>query len=382
MGSGTAEEARDWVEYCNGAAGSRWADLRVANGHPKSYGVRLWALGNEISAAWELGYTETPDEYIAGAREFARAMKAVDPSIHLVIAGAHFPIGFPQRTWSREVLAGLYEYADFMSMHHYIGHDYQDEIVDSWQGMGSVAVHRHLSEYMRLLDDTFRITTEDIRLINHERGMNRPVGIALDEYNPWYRTARGEDRHRELMTLADSLLVGSYFNIFLRHAERVTLANMAQLVNTILAMVTETGGEGFYRQASSWIQELFLRNKGGTSVDTFVDGPGFPGSYFSEVPYLDVSATRHGDRLVLNVINRDCENGHEFDFHVVGWNATAVVARSISGELDDHNDFVTPEAVGIRGLAAPASGRIAIARSSVTVFEFAISPCSSSARSR
>lgn len=146
MGTGTAEEARNWVEYCNGEEGSLWADLRIANGHREPYQVKLWGLGNEIGGNWELGYCDTAYEYVKKAREFAMAMKEADPAIQLIGCGAHFPIldGIyqvpggrfpnPSDNWNREVLDTMFDYLDYISIHDYIGHDYKDCIMDCWKG--------------------------------------------------------------------------------------------------------------------------------------------------------------------------------------------------------------------------------------------------------
>lgn len=348
MGSGTPEEARNWVEYCNGAPGSRWADLRVAHGHPEPWGVTLWALGNEISAPWEFGYTDTPEKYISRARDFAHAMKAADPSIELVASGAHFPIDFQHRNWNRNVLDRLHDVTDYVSIHHYIGHDYKDEIVDQWEELGTTEVHYRLTEWMRLLDDALGIMAADIRLINHEKNSRKPIGIALDEYNPWYKGDGSKDL--EVFPLSDGLLVAAYFNMFLRRADTVRLCNMAQLVNTIPAIVVESGGSRSYRQSTSYIQELFLANRGQTAVDAWADSPRRRGRYFEDFPLVDVSASVSADRtrITVNVTNRSDDTELPVELDVVGATAGPWTARRLGGvDLATVNDFDQPERLHI-----------------------------------
>lgn len=377
MGTGTPEEARDWVEYCNGAPGSRWADARVRGGHPEPYGVRYWALGNEISGAWEMGYTATPEEYIRRARDFATAMKAADPDIQLVLSGAHFPVGFPQPHWNREVLSALHEHADFVSMHHYIGHDYADDIRARHAEMGVAAVHDHLTEYMRLLEDAVGIVRQDIRLVNHDKGTPaKPIGIALDEYNPWYKTGDDPDRDDRLTEeyhLADTLLVAAYFGIFLRNADVLTLANMAQLVNTLPAMVCESGGKGFYRQGISYVQELFGASSGHTAIDVWADSPTRKGSYYADVPLLDVSASRDeasGD-VLLYAVNRD--PGHALPLEVTcpaGPLAPYETATIGGGPLGAANSFAEPQRIAIESKPAEATTPLVVAPASVLRVHF------------
>ncbi|MFE0905919.1 alpha-L-arabinofuranosidase C-terminal domain-containing protein [Streptomyces mutabilis] len=361
MGTGTPEEARDWVEYCNGEPGSRWADERVRNGHPEPYSVRYWALGNEISGAWEMGYTATPEEYVRRARDFATAMKAADPTIRLVLSGAHFPIGFPQPNWNRDVLYPLYEHTDFISMHHYIGHDYADDIRERHAKMGVTAVFEHLTEYMRLLEDAVDVVRQDIRLVNHDKGSpGKPIGIALDEYNPWYKTGddpQCEDGLTEVYHLADSLLVAAYFGIFLRNADVLALANMAQLVNTLPAVVCESGGKGFYRQGISYVQELFAASRGHTAIDVWADSPVRKGSYYPSVPLLDVSASHDeaSGEVLLYAVNRDPERPLALEVTCpAGPLAPHEVATVGGGPLDTANTFAEPERITIRHRPADA----------------------------
>ncbi|MFD4603827.1 alpha-L-arabinofuranosidase C-terminal domain-containing protein [Streptomyces sp. NPDC058464] len=352
MGTGTAEAARDWVEYCNGRAGSRWADARIAGGHAEPYGVRYWALGNEISGPWEQGYTATAEEYIQRARDFAMAMKAADPTISLVVSGAHFPIDFPQPHWNRDVLAALYEYADYVSMHHYIGHDYKDDIRTRYPSMSTREVHDFLTEHMRLLEDAIGLLREDIKLVNHSRGVavNR-IGIALDEYNAWYKTdgSQGDDLV-ETYPLSDALLIGAYFNIFLRNADVLRLANMAQLVNTLPAMVVESGGSGAFRQGISYVQELFAASAGLQAIDVWCDSPARPGSYYPNVAHLDVSASYDSAarEIQLFAVNRDPDQAYPLNL-VSPAGALRVRETAVIGgdSLDAANSFAEPSAIRI-----------------------------------
>jgi len=293
-----------------------------------------------------MGHTPTAADYIARVREFAFAMRAADRSIKIVLVGAHFPIDFPDRDWNRTVLAELHQYVDYISMHHYIGHDYKDAIIDRWPEIGIDGAHEHLTEYMRLLEDAMGIVREDIRLINHEKSSRKRIGIALDEYGPWYKTRGDADEHVEQYPLADALLMGAYFNIFVRNADVLTLANMAQLVNTLPAMVCETGGTGFYRQATSYVQEMFLPAAGAVAVDAWVDGPRRPGSYYPEVTDLDVSAARGVDgRLHVFAVNRSA-SPLAVDIQVPGGTVRVEGVSTLTAKgLGAANSFETPTAV-------------------------------------
>ena len=105
MGTGTMQDAADWVEYCNGTMNTYWANLRRKNGHPEPYNVKYWGLGNEVYGPWQAGH-KTAAEYGALALEFAKMMRWVDPDIKLIACGGN------NADWDRQVLQPVLEVAD------------------------------------------------------------------------------------------------------------------------------------------------------------------------------------------------------------------------------------------------------------------------------
>lgn len=381
MGTGTPEEARNWVEYCNGREGSRWADRRMKNGHREPYGVRLWGIGNEVGGKWELGYFDNAGDYVKRAREFAMAMKEADPEIELIGCGAHFPVldgnyddpsGYfpnPADHWNREVLDRMFEYLDYINIHHYIGHDYKDNIMQVWDKMGPEKVHYYLSEQMQILEDAYRIMREDIRLVQHKHRNFKTIGVALDEYNPWYRSDENTSCN---YTAADGMLTASYFNIFIRNADVAALCNMAQLVNVLPAVIVKSGGSGSFRTAVSYVQELFLPNKGLDAVDIWVRSSVWKGAYYNEVPYLDASSSfDHAEnRLVLNVVNR-----HLTEAMTVGIGVKGKVIEGMKGNYfgnmkpDEENNFENPNQLFIRKLECKELSQVTIPPLSAAVLQ-------------
>ncbi len=120
LGTGTPEEARNWVEYCNCLVGSRYADLRAENGSKAPYQVKLWGLGNEMDGPWQLGHVPA-DQYAILAQQAAKLMKDTDPSIETVACGT-CSISLPTYIeWDRTVLEYIGSYADYISLHRYVG---------------------------------------------------------------------------------------------------------------------------------------------------------------------------------------------------------------------------------------------------------------------
>ena len=214
MGTGTLEEALAWVEYCNLAAKSYWADQRRHNGHEEPYGVVYWGLGNEMYGEWQVGQLSAA-EYVSEARRWARAIRRLDPSVKLVSCGLS---GWSD--WDRAVADGLASLVDLHSLHIYTGSsDYWTNVLTPHQAERAI-----------------RYTSAALSEAAYNQRLAAAPRIAYDEWNVWYRTADGtlEERY----DWSDALAVATYLNIFVRHSDWVAMANLAQLVNAIAPVVT------------------------------------------------------------------------------------------------------------------------------------------------
>ena len=305
-GHGTMDEALAWVEYCNGTGDTYWANRRRANGHAEPYGVRYWGLGNEMYGDWQIGQ-QTAAEYVKQARQWAKALKFLDPAISLVSCGQ---TGVDD--WDRVVVDGLARYVDLHSIHLYTGSD------DYWSNV--LAPHfaeRALAVAGALIDRA-----------RYQQRIDREISVAYDEWNVWYRTDDG--RLEERYTLADALAVATYLNVFVRQSAVVRMANLAQLVNVIAPIVTSP--DGMFRQSIYHPLRLISTATQEVAVDTFVDsgthahadraGERWPYRVADLGPFqlLDVAATRDaaGRRLTISVVNRDPEQALDTRISLAG----------------------------------------------------------------
>lgn len=302
MGTGSLEEARSWVEYCNGRD-VYWAKLREQNGHPDPYKVTFWGLGNEIDGDWQMGHKNAED-YGKFALEAAKLMKWVDNDIKLIASGSSDYGQGKWLHWNRTVLDYLYNYIDYLSLHYYIG---GWGLPPDWSRDPRYFLARILE-----VEEKIEITQGLINEVRTARNLQRPIYIALDEYNVWYR-AFNEKKLEEHYDFQDALMIAQYFNCILRHADIVKMANMAQLVNVIAPLFVE--GDQVWRQTTFYPFQLFAQHCRGTAVDAFVDAPNYDVRQFRSVPYLDVSAVydASGKELVLNVVNRHPESAIRTD---------------------------------------------------------------------
>jgi alpha-L-arabinofuranosidase len=288
LGLGTIGEARDWVEYTNSANHTYWADQRRKNGHEQPYGVKYWALGNEIDGPWQLGHKDA-DTYAKFALEAAKAMRGIDPSIKLVASGSS-NYGADWIGWNRTVLQTLRNQADYIALHTYINNREND-------------VERYLGGWPQTIERYINTTQGLIREV--QTGPNpRPIYIAYDEWNVWYRTGNRE-KLEEVYNFEDALAMGMFFNTFLRHADIVKMANLAQMVNVIAPIMTND--KGLFLQTIYYPIAEYGKQRGNTSLDVWVASPTYKIPQRSqEATYLDVSATYDGNTRVVyvNVLNR------------------------------------------------------------------------------
>ena len=288
LGLGTIDDARHWVEYTNGTQNTFWADERRKNGRAEPWNVRFWALGNEIDGPWQLGH-KNAEEYSKFALEAAKAMRAVDPSIKLVASGSS-NYGADWIGWNRTVLQRLRHQIDYIAIHTYINNRDDD-------------FERYLGGWTQTIERYIETTAAQIREVR--TGPNpRPIYIAYDEWNVWYRTGNKE-KLEEIYNFEDALAMGMFFNAFFRHADVVKMANLAQLVNVIAPIMTNK--DGLFLQPIYFPLVEFTRQQKNTSLDVWVASPTYRiQNRPAEVKYLDVSATYNPgtQELFINVLNR------------------------------------------------------------------------------
>ncbi len=306
MGTGTIEEAQRWVEYCNVEEGPYYAELRRQHGYPEPHNVKYWSLGNEMDGFWQMGHLNAED-YCKKAREAAKLMRLTSPGIKLIAAGSsnYRPDADPDE-WNSTVLRELRDVVDYIALHIYVGNPY-----DNYYNFLSTP---------RVLEQRTNIVRgmiyEEMQKANR-RGRD-PIYIAWDEYNVWYRARAGESMRgtralEEHYNLEDALVIAGFLNAFIRNADIVKMANMAQLVNVIAPIFTSE--TGMYEQTIYYPLELFSKHMHGTSLDVFVDcetydterffiGLGESTTRQEDVPFLDVSATHNGDEVIIAVVNR------------------------------------------------------------------------------
>lgn len=295
LGTGNPDEARNWVEYCNSPAGTKYSNLRAANGSTEPHAVKLWCLGNEMDGPWQLGHVPA-DQYAIRAQQAAKMMKDVDRSIALVVCGSS-GVNLPTyMEWDRQVLEYLGDQADYISLHRYVGnpnHDTPDYLAVS------NAIDRQIEE----MDAACRFVQA------RGRQKSRPY-LCFDEWNVWYKNQQMDGAGKqaphlieEVYSLEDALVVAGFLNSFIRHADVVKIANLAQIVNVIAPILTR--GDEMLIQSIFHPFEMFSKRREGISLQPVVSGPRYSGQTNGPVHYVDTSAILDGDRLNFFAVNRN-----------------------------------------------------------------------------
>lgn len=249
LGTRGITDACNLLEYCNHPSGTKYSDMRIRHGVENPLNIKTWCLGNEMDGPWQIGH-KTMEEYGRLAAETAKAMKLIDPSIQLVSCGSSgldMPT-FPQ--WEAVTLEHTYDYVDFVSMHQYYGNRKDDS-------QDFLACSDDMDQFIRTV-----IATCDY--VKAKKRGKKDINISFDEWNVWFHSNAADnditENHpwqvappmlEDIYTFEDALLVGLMLITMLKHADRVKMACLAQLVNVIAPIMTEAEG------GAAWKQTIF-----------------------------------------------------------------------------------------------------------------------------
>jgi len=353
LGTRGIDAARNVVEYCNHPGGSYWSDLRKEHGAKEPFGIKLWCLGNEMDGPWQVGQ-KTPGEYGRIAYETAKAIKLFDPKLELVACGSsnsRMPT-FPQ--WEATVLDHCYDSVDYLSLHNYFK-NHEDDL----------GTFLGASVEMDSFIDTVIATCDFAKA---KKRSKKKMMLSFDEWNVWFHSDEADKRNEpwqvgphlleDVYTFEDALVVGCVLNSLLRHADRVKIACLAQLVNVIAPIMTEDGGPS-WRQTIYWPFYYASLHGRGTSMSVRVDGPSYDNATYGEVPYLDASAVISEDESELSLfcVNRGKEP-LELDLRSAGLGEPALVERVElrHEDMKATNTAEAPDRVAPRALAPGALG--------------------------
>lgn len=210
FGSGTPEEAAQWVEYCNGDCTTEFGSIRAKNGHPHPYGVKYWDIGNEMFAHWEIGHCDI-DTYCTKFKSFAAAMSKADPHIQFIVCGGDGNI--KDQSWNDCLIKNLQEFSFFIGIHYYTPLSKENYFLPEQQ---YYAVAGAPKQYEKRLQDT----------VKKIEGIEDRVKLAITEWNCNY-----ENTSLSEQTMEAAICNAGMLNVFFRNCANIHIANISDLVN-------------------------------------------------------------------------------------------------------------------------------------------------------
>ncbi len=350
VGSGTPHEMADWVEYMTSGSSSTLAQLRRANGRERPWSVPFFGIGNE---AWGCGGNMRPEYYADLFRRYATFVRDHAPKgIKLVASGPHDD----DYHWADVVMARAGDQMDALSLHYYT------IPTGNWKHKGAATGFGE-DQWASTLQAAERINeyiTRDSAIMDRYDPQKR-VALYVDEWGTWYDPAPGPDRGvlYQQNSLRDALVAAISLNIFERHADRVRMANIAQMINVLQAMIL-TRQDKMVLTPTYYVFRMYVPFQGATELPVRVDTPSYRYGAIA-LPAVDATAARDtAGTIHLALVNLDPHHEATISVRIDGASVHSAAGEVLTADaMDAHNSFAHPHAIGpapFRGVSR--SGRL------------------------
>jgi alpha-N-arabinofuranosidase len=338
VGSGTIEEMADWVEYINFDGKSPLSEQRKENGREKSWGIKYWGVGNE---SWGCGGNMTPQFYADQYRRYATYARNYGENRLYKIAGGASDWDF---NWTEVLMKNIpHRMMDGISLHFYtITHDW------SKKGPATGFDQRDYFLTVSKAGNMDRLITEHSTIMD-KYDKEKKIALVVDEWGNWFDVEPGTNPGflYQQNSLRDAITAGLTLNIFNNHADRVRMANIAQTVNVLQAIIL-TNEEGLVLTPTYHVFDLYQPHMDATLLPHFLNGPEY--SFDNEkIDALSVSSSKSEDgKINITVVNKDPKNQIELSVNLVDIQAKDVEGKIItSSNIGDYNSFDEPEKVTV-----------------------------------
>jgi len=356
VGSGTPQEAADWLEYMTAAQPTALQKERAANGHPDAYKVGFLGIGNE---SWSCGGDMTADYYLGQLKIYSRFVGNLNPAQNgpnhmLKIAVGP---GFPETEWTETIMKGWQSHDwswdfDGLSLHWYT-------VPNGWPP-STPSTGFGVEDYSKALKSTLFM---DEFLRKQEAVMDKydpqkKVALVVDEWGAWHAALPGTNPSFLVQqnSLRDAILASLNLNIFARHAERVRMANIAQMINVLQSMIL-TDKEKMVLTPTYYVYRMYVPFQDATFVPVDFD----PGTVHRDgitLPRVDALAARDASgKLWLEITNLDPEKPVEIDAEITGMTVKSANGETLTAPaVDSVNTFAAPNTVVPKPVSASVKG--------------------------
>lgn len=327
VGSGTVQEMQEWIEYMTMDGESPMAKLRRENGHDDSWKVKFFGVGNE---SWGCGGNMRPDYYADVYRRYQTFVRQYGKDkIYKIACGPNID----DYNWMDRVMSIAAPFMDGISLHHYA-------LTGAWEDKGP-ALGFEESQWWSLLKSAKKM---DELITKHSTIMDKydpekRVGLIVDEWGSWLAVEPGTNPGflYQQNTIRDAMVAALTLNIFHKHADRVHMANIAQTVNVLQAMIL-TEGDKMVKTPSYHVFDLYKVHQDADVV----------ASYGDESDTLSYTVSKKDGMISISLCNYSLTDTQTLD--VAGeFGDTIAEARYITADkMDEHNDFEHPENITIK----------------------------------
>lgn len=373
VGSGSVQEMMEWVEYMTSDADSPMVNLRRRNGRDKPWVVRYFGVGNE---SWGCGGNMRPEYYADLYRRYNTFVKNYDRKnpVQRVAGGANsFDLN-----WTRVLMDRIpIQQMDGLSLHYYT------LPTGNWQKKGS-ATEFAGDEWFATLKSTLRMEEliEGHSALMDEKDPEKTVGLVIDEWGTWYDVEPGTNPGflYQQNTLRDAVVAGLNFHIFHAHADRVSMANIAQTVNVLQAMIL-TDGPRMLRTPTYHVFEMYKVHQDAVFLPIELQSPDYRHGD-EAIPAISATASRDASgNTHLSLVNADPVNAVTVACSVNGLKTTKIAGRVLTAaSMNAHNTFEHPDTVRpepFNGATIDATGtrlKVTLPAKSVVVLELGRNP--------
>jgi len=337
VGSGTVREMQEWVEYVNFDGKSPMANLRRANGREKPWKVKYWGVGNEN---WGCGGNYTPEYYANEYRNFAKYLRNYSGNkLYKVACGSY--ADRDNCIWTKTVMkiAGGQRRIQGLSIHYYCGSGKKKKLAASFD---KEDWFYQMKRALRLDE----VINKNIAAMD-KYDPKKEVGLIVDEWGTWHKTEPGTNRQflYQQNTLHDAIVAGLSLNIFNNHCDRVKMANIAQTVNVLQAMIL-TKGEKMILTPTYHVFDMYKVHQGATLLPTELrcNDYAFDGE---KIPSLNASASKDSEgKIHITICNLDPDKPALLDCELKGAKGKRVTGQVLTNDdINAHNTFENPEVV-------------------------------------
>jgi len=333
VGSGSVQEALNWIEYCNSSKNTEFAELRVKNGHPKPYNVKYWGIGNEN---WGCGGAMSPEYYADLYRRFATYIRQqTDSNVKLIACGSNTDFD----DWDERVLKNIqtkyFDLIDFISLHVYTGWNIEQNNLSE-------------QDYYKIIKDisiTKNKIEKAIQLCNIY-SKNKNIKVILDEWGLWYKEATVNNGLFQEGLLLDAIFAALNFHLLHNYSDDLFMTNLAQAVNVLQSFIL-TRGNNIVRTPTYYLYKMYKPHRGKRVVKLNSNLPKIKLTDDDYVNALSISGSISEDNkeIFITIVNIDLEKDYYINLNSFPNYSLIDAFVLTANDFRERNNFFSPNTI-------------------------------------